>query len=138
MKINSRNLIFVSLITITALAVGCNKSQQAQAPSGPETFASPDNAGQAIYTAAKAGDRNVLIAIFGPEAKELIFSGDPVQDKAGLDLFTSRYDQMHRWGKLANGGMVLDVGAENYPFPFALVKNSSGQWYFDTHSAKQE
>jgi len=125
-------------MTITALAVGCNKSQQAQAPSGPEAFASPDNAGQAIYTAAKAGDSNVLIAIFGPEAKELIFSGDPVQDKAGLDLFTGRYDQMHRWGKLANGGMVLDVGAENYPFPFALLKNSSGQWYFDTASAKEE
>ena len=80
----------------------------------------------------------MLIAIFGPEAKELILSGDPVQDKAALDLFTSRYDEMHRWGKLANGGMVLDVGAENYPFPFALLKNSSGQWYFDTNSAKQE
>ena len=138
MKINSRNLLFLFLITITALAVSCNKSQQAQAPSRPETFASPENAGQAIYTAAKAGDGNVLTTIFGPEAKELIFSGDPIQDKAGLELFTSRYDQMHRWGKLANGGMVLDVGAENYPFPFALLKNSSGQWYFDTSSAKEE
>jgi DUF2950 family protein len=138
MKINSPNLLFVSLITIMALALGCNKSPEVQAPSGPETFASPDNAGQAIYAAAKAGDGNVLMAIFGTDAKELIFSGDPVQDKTGLDLFTSRYDEMHRWGKLANGGMVLDVGAENYPFPFALLKNSSGQWYFDTASAKKE
>ncbi|HEY6387759.1 MAG TPA: DUF2950 domain-containing protein [Candidatus Acidoferrum sp.] len=138
MKINFRNSLFLSLITITALAVGCNKSQEAQAPSGPQTFASPEAAGQAIYAAAKAGDSNVLLAIFGPEAKELIFSGDPVQDKAALDLFTSRYDEMHRWGKLVNGGMVLDVGAENYPFPFALLKNASGQWHFDTGSAKQE
>jgi hypothetical protein len=135
-KIDWRNLLFASLITITALAVGCKKSPEA--PSGPQTFTSPDNAGQAVYTAAKAGDSNALLAIFGPEAKELIFSGDPVQDKSGLDLFTSRYDQMHRWGKLANGGMVLDIGAENYPFPFALLKNSSGQWYFDTASAKEE
>jgi hypothetical protein len=138
MKKKSRSLLFVSLITITALAVGCNKSPQAQAPSEPQTFASPDNAGQAIYAAAKNGDSNVLLAIFGPEAKELILSGDPVQDKAGLDLFTSRYDEMHRWAKLANGGMGLNVGAENYPFPFALLKNSSGQWYFDTASAKEE
>jgi hypothetical protein len=135
-KIDWRNLLFASLITITALAVGCKESPEA--PSGPQTFTSPDNAGQAVYTAAKAGDSNALLAIFGPEAKELIFSGDPVQDKSGLDLFTSRYDQMHRWGKLANGGMVLDIGAENYPFPFALLKNSSGQWYFDTASAKEE
>jgi hypothetical protein len=136
MKINSRNLLFVTLIAIIALSAGCNKSQPA--PSGPQTFASPEAAGQAIYAAAKNGDSNVLIAILGPDAKELIVSGDPVQDKAALDLFTSRYDEMHRWGKLVNGGVVLDVGAENYPFPFALLTNSSGQWYFDTGSAKQE
>jgi hypothetical protein len=138
MTMNPRNVLFVSLITITALAVGCNQSQNTQAPSGPEAFASPENAGQAVYAAAKAGSSDTLLAIFGPEAKDLIFSGDPVQDKTGLDSFTSRYDEMHRWGKLANGGMVLDIGAENYPFPFALLKNSSGQWYFDTGSAKQE
>src|SRR5271169_2532771 len=136
MNINSRSLLLASLIAVAALSAGCNKSQPTA--NGPETFASPENAGQAIYTAAKNGDSNVLTAIFGPEAKELIFSGDPVQDKAGLDLFASRYDEMHRWGKLANGGMVLDVGAENYPFPFALLKNSSGAWYFDSNSAKQE
>ena len=45
---------------------------------------------------------------------------------------------MHRWGKLTNGGLVLDVGAENYPFPFALKKNDAGQWYFDSGSAKDE
>jgi len=136
MKMNSRNLLFVTLIAITALSAGCNQSQPA--PSGPQTFASPEAAGQAIYAAAKGGDGNVVLAIFGPEAKELVLSGDPVQDKAALDLFAGRYDEMHRWGKLVNGGMVLDVGAENYPFPFALLKNSSGQWYFDTGSAKQE
>jgi Protein of unknown function (DUF2950) len=136
MKMNSRNLLFVTLITITALSLACDKSQPTS--TGPETFASPENAGQAIYAAAKAADSNVLLTIFGPEAKELISSGDPVQDKAGLDLFVSRYDEMHRWGKLANGGMVLDIGAENYPFPFALLKNSAQQWYFDTNSARQE
>ena len=136
MKIKWRSLLLASLIAATALSMDCNKSQPTA--HGPEAFASPENAGQAIYAAARAGDSNVLLAIFGPEAKDLIFSGDPVQDKAGLDLFASRYDEMHRWGKLANGGMVLDVGAENYPFPFPLLKNSSGQWYFDTGSAKQE
>jgi hypothetical protein len=136
MKMNSRVLLFTTLITITAFSVSCDKSQQTA--NAPQTFASPENAGQAVYAAAKAGGSDALIVIFGPEAKDLIFSGDPVQDKTGLDLFTSRYDEMHRWGKLANGGMVLDVGAENYPFPFALLKNSSGQWYFDSGSAKQE
>src|SRR5580692_11505785 len=136
MTISSRSLLFATLMAIAATFVGSQKSQPPA--NGPRSFASPEDAGQAIYAAAKNGDSDGLVAIFGPEAKELVFSGDPVQDKAGLDLFASRYDEMHRWGKLANGGMVLDVGAENYPFPFALLKNSAAQWYFDSSSAKQE
>ena len=97
---NSRNVLFASLITITALAAGCNKSEETQASSaGRNVRISPGNAGQAVYAAAKAGGSDALMAIFGPEAKDLIFSGDPVQDKTGLDLFTSRYDEMHRWAK---------------------------------------
>jgi hypothetical protein len=45
---------------------------------------------------------------------------------------------MHRWGKLENGGRVLEVGAENYPFPFPLMKNADGQWSFDAETGKKE
>lgn len=45
---------------------------------------------------------------------------------------------MHRWRKLKDGTLVLNIGAENYPFPFPLLKSPSGQWYFDSNSAKQE
>lgn len=133
----------VLLLTVIALSsVGCGKAKPSASmegvPATPQTFASPDLAGQAVYTASKAGDTQALLTIFGSGAKELLFSGDPVQDKAALDEFASRYDQMHRWGKLTNGGLVLDVGAENYPFPFALKKNDAGQWYFDSGSAKDE
>lgn len=140
-------IVLVAFTAIGALSGGCQKSEQPpsgpktfseQAPSGPKTFASPDAAASAIYEAAKAGDGNALLAIFGPGATDLIISGDPVQDKAARDHFAASYDQMHRWGKLINGGMVLDVGAENYPFPFPLLRNSSGQWYFDSSDAKDE
>jgi hypothetical protein len=130
------------LAAITLISTGCSKSQLSNSTegvsAGPQTFASADLAGQAIYTAAKAGDTNALLSIFGSAAKELLLSGDPVQDKAALDTFTRQYDEMHRWGRLTKGGLVLDVGAENYPFPFALKKNEAGQWYFDTSSAKDE
>jgi hypothetical protein len=132
----------VLLLSVIALSsAGCSKSKPSastEGSDGPQSFASVDLAGQAIYTAAKAGDTNALLVIFGSGAKELLLSGDPAQDKGALDTFASRYDQMHRWGKLTDGGLVLDVGAENYPFPFALKKNDAGQWYFDTSSAKNE
>src|ERR1700733_2034595 len=138
MSFLSSGKFFCALVVIELSSVGCNKSQQSAAPGGPQTFASADVAGQAIYGAAKAGDTNALLSIFGSGAKELLLSGDPVQDKAALDTFSQKYDEMHRWGKLTQGGLVLDVGAENYPFPFALRINSAGQWYFDTSSAKAE
>jgi Protein of unknown function (DUF2950) len=137
-KTYSRCIRLLALAAIIMLPTGCQKSQQAQAPaSGPKTFASPEDASTSLYQAAKAGDSNTLLAIFGPGATELIVSGDPVQDKAARDKFVANYDEMHRWGTLTNG-KVLNIGAENYPFPFPLEKNSSGQWYFDSDSAKEE
>jgi hypothetical protein len=129
-------IALLAFVAIIAFSVGCQKSEQA--PSGPKTFASPEAAATAVYEAAKAGDGGALLAIFGPGATELIISGDPVQDKAARDKFAAGYDQMHRWGKLKNGGMVLNIGAENYPFPFPLLRNSSRQWYFDSGGAKEE
>jgi hypothetical protein len=129
-------IVLVAFVAFVALAAGCQKSQQA--PIGPQSFASPDAAGSALYQASTAGNGDALLTIFGPGATELISSGDPVQDKAARDKFAASYDQMHRWGKLTNGGMVLSVGADNYPLPFPLLKNSSGQWYFDSSDAKDE
>jgi hypothetical protein len=101
-------------------------------------FASQEDASKAVYDAAKAGDSNTLLVIFGTDAKDLIFSGDPVQDKIAMGKFTADFDQMHRWRKLKDGAVVLNVGAENYPFPFPLLKSPSGQWFFDSNSAKEE
>lgn len=61
-----------------------------------------------------------------------------MQNKGAWSKFTEDYDQMHRWRKLKDGALVLNVGAENYPFPFPLLRNISGQWFFDTNSAKEE
>ena len=48
---------------------------------GQKTFASPEDGGKALVAAAKAGDRDALLAIFGQQSKDIIFSGDAAQDK---------------------------------------------------------
>lgn len=45
---------------------------------------------------------------------------------------------MNRWRKLADGGQLLLVGADNQTFPVPLMKNAAGQWYFDTAAGKVE
>jgi hypothetical protein len=101
-------------------------------------FASPDEAGAALIEAAKSGDQNAVLAIFGPEAKELVSSGDSVEDKAAIDGFVAAYPVMHRWRNMVDGAQVLLVGADNFPFPIPLKKNASGQWFFDTAAGKDE
>ena len=45
---------------------------------------------------------------------------------------------MNRWRKLGDGNQLLIVGAQNEPFPVPLMKNASGQWYFDASAGKEE
>jgi hypothetical protein len=121
------------LVLITFLAA-CSKPEK---PSF-RAFATPGDAGNALLEAAKSGDQNAALAIFGPESKQIIFSGDPVQDKAAVQAFAAAYSMMHRWRKMEDGSEVLLVGADNFAFPIPLKKNAAGQWYFDAAAGKEE
>jgi hypothetical protein len=124
---------FVLLALIIPLAA-CSKSAK---PSS-RVFASPEDAGNGLLEAAKSGEQNAVLAIFGPESKEIIFSGDAVQDKATVDAFVAAYGVMHRWRKMPDDAQVLLIGADNFPFPIPLKKNGAGQWFFDTAAGKDE
>ena len=81
------------------LLAACNKSDKPAF----RHFASPDDAGNGLLEAAKSGDQNAVLAIFGPGSKELVSSGDAVQDKATADAFVAAYGVMHRWRKMPDG-----------------------------------
>ncbi len=124
---------FVLLALIIPLA-SCGKSDK---PSY-RVFSSPDDAGSGLLEAAKSGDQNAVLAVFGPESKDIIFSGDAVQDKSTVDAFVTAYGVMHRWRKLADDAQILIIGADNFAFPIPLEKNAAGQWYFDVAAGKKE
>lgn len=135
--------ILVALFALFISLASCKKSETATEKSTAEqpvqrTFASPADAGAAFVEAAKSGDQSALVAIFGPDAKDVLFSGDAVKDKDNLQDFVAAYNQMHRWSKIKAGGQILYVGADNYPYPIPLDQNSSGQWSFDTAAGKDE
>ncbi len=122
------------LIALVIPVASCHKSEKPSI----RTFANPDDAGNALIEAVKASDQNTLLAIFGPDSKDLISSGDPVQDKNTGAVFVNWYNVMHRWRKMPDGSQDLIVGADNFPFPIPLKKNNDGQWYFDTAAGKEE
>jgi hypothetical protein len=122
------------LMALFIPVASCHKSEKPSV----KTFANPDDAGNAVIEAVKAGDQNALLAIFGPDSKDLISSGDPVQDKNTGSAFVQWYNVMHRWRKMPDGSQDLIVGADNFPFPIPLKKNNDGQWFFDTAAGKEE
>jgi hypothetical protein len=124
---------FVLLALIIPLA-SCGKSDK---PSY-RVFGSPDEAGSGLLEAAKSGDQNAVLAVFGPASKDIVFSGDPVQDKSTVDAFVTAYGVMHRWRKIADDAQILIIGADNFAFPIPLDKNAAGQWYFDVAAGKKE
>ena len=128
-----RTIGFLFLAAVIPLAA-CRKSEKPAIG----VFATPEDAGNALEAAGKAGDQNALLAIFGPDSKDLIFSGDPVEDKGVINEFVKQYDVMHRWRTMVDGSQILLIGATNFPFPIPLKKNGDGRWYFDTASGRDE
>lgn len=104
---------------------------------GQETFSSAGHATKALISAMKSDDEPKLLKILGPDAKEIVSSGDAAQDKSNRQEFIGRYDQMHRLVNEPDGKTTLYIGAENWPTPIPLVHKGSA-WYFDTPSGKQE
>ena len=132
-------VMFVASLALFTSLVACNKQGNTVSEKAVQrTFASPEDAGAALLDAAKSGDQGTLLAIFGPEAKDVLFSGDPVKDKDAFQDFVVRYAQMHRWREIKAGGQMLYAGADNWVFPIPLGQNPSGQWYFDTAAGKDE
>jgi hypothetical protein len=136
-SLKSRTILFTNWLLLLALvaALGsCSKSGKPPA----KLFRSPDDASNAMLGAVQSGDRDALLAIFGPDVKEIISSGDAVEDKNVAAAFATRYRAMHRWRKLSDGGQILLVGTDNFSFPIPLRKNAVGQWFFDTAAGKDE
>jgi len=128
--------MFAGLFSLILLLASCNKADSSKPAQ--RTFASPADAGAVFLDAAKSGDQGALLAIFGPDGKDVLFSGDAVKDKNALQDFVAAYGQMNRWSEIKAGGEILYVGADNYPFPIPLAVNTSGRWSFDTAAGKDE
>jgi hypothetical protein len=75
--------------------------------------------------------------LLGPEASNLVSSGDPVADKQGGERFLKAYDQKHSLSVEAQGYEVLQVGPNSWPLPFPIVRDGKA-WYFDSSRGAEE
>jgi hypothetical protein len=126
MKSHKNNLtsgVSAQFPAVILLAVLCTASCSVKKPAettarpSPTVFAKPEEAGQALRSAATAKDENGLAKIMGPGSEAIFHSGDTAEDQATLDSFVAKYDRMNRWVTMTDGSKVLYIGADNYPTP---------------------
>jgi len=138
-KIKERNILrwFGILIASGVLLTGgIAFGKAAPAVQKQKAFASPEEAVKAVITAARNNDDKELLAIFGAAAKDLIFSGDAVEDKQRRERLLKAYDEKNSIVP-GNDKMVIVFGSNDWPFPVPIVKKGD-QWFFDTKAGREE
>jgi len=128
--------LFSLAALVAAFTLAAVHQVAAQQPSQ-RTFDSPGKAVLAMIRSLQTGDTNELMQIFGPQGREVLFSGDPVADKNNREQVVRKFQEMRRVVVEPDKTVTLYIGAENWPFPIPLV-NTKGAWYFDTAAGKQE
>jgi hypothetical protein len=128
----------VARLTLAAAVVAL-LTIPARGAQGPTSFSTPEEAARALVEACQRHDAAALAAILGPEAGELINSGDPVQDRARLDRFVRRAGEALRVepDPFGRGRLVINVGKDRWPVPLPIVKAPDG-YRFDAAAAKSE
>jgi Protein of unknown function (DUF2950) len=103
---------------------------------GQQTYSTPEDASQALVTAAKAKDRAAFARIFGSDYDQLL-SGDPVEDNNDLNDFAKGVEESAQLRKDTDTQYTLLVGKNSWPMPIPIVKRAN-EWFFDTKAGLEE
>jgi hypothetical protein len=123
------------------VAVACSLAVLASAipapAAAPPTFATPEDAVQALIKIVKANDLSGLIALFGPEAQDLVDTSDVATGRRNREVFVVAIAEGWRLADAGPDRKELVLGNEDWPFPVPLVRGASG-WSFDGASGREE
>jgi hypothetical protein len=128
---------FIRFAMASVILTGCIPSNSGAQEKGQRTFSSGEDASSALIKAIQSNDENSMLIVLGLDAKQIVSSGDQVEDKERRANIVLKYEQMHRLVREPDGTTTLYIGAENWPMPIPLVVKDN-RWYFDTDAAKKE
>jgi Protein of unknown function (DUF2950) len=131
-------LLFVIAATVHAQSQAAKQNSGA-IPEAQKSFATPQQAADALIEATGKYDVSALLEIFGPDAKDLISSADPVQDKNRAEEFAAKAQQkkLVTTDPKNRSRAILSVGNDEFPFAVPIVKRA-GKWYFDSKQGHDE
>ena len=103
-----------------------------------KTFATPEEAAQALIEAAGANNTAALLQIFGPGGRDIVESGDAAADKQGrADFAALAHQKMRIETDPDKDRATLIVGPDDWPMPVPIVLEK-GKWRFDSATGRME
>lgn len=130
-----RRIADLALIVIALIAMLLVSTHALGAGAGARTFATPEEAADALVQAVKSHNRSNILSVLG-NVGDWIRSGDAVADRATGDRFVAAYEAKH--ALVRDGDKVtLTLGNDNYPFAFPMAKVGD-RWRFDSEAGREE
>ena len=128
----------ITAVIAFAFAWSCRPAAQSP-PAGQKTFATPQEAADALIAASERFDVPALLEIFGPDGKDFVSSADPVQDKNRAAAFAAKARERREVtvDPKDPARATLTIGSEDWPFPVPIVK-SGEKWWFHTLEGHDE
>lgn len=101
------------------------------------TFATPEQAVDALLAAVRGGRIDELRTILGPGSRTLVSSGDEVADAQARHKFVAEYEDAHELVRQSEIRAVLVIGKDDWSFPFPITKQGA-DWRFDATAGATE
>lgn len=132
----ARRVGMAVLLGVALLLPAFASAQDAPKP-GPRTFTTPEDAARALAEATKARDLSGLLALFGPDGRDLVETSDVATARRNREVFVVAFAEGHRLVDKGEGRKELVLGNEAWPFPVPLVQGPAG-WSFDAAAGREE
>ncbi|HEY7112139.1 MAG TPA: DUF2950 domain-containing protein [Thermoanaerobaculia bacterium] len=131
--------IVLTLALFAAAGFAAAASPSAAPASGAKGFDTPKQAADALVAAVEKDDVDSLLTILGPGGKDVVSSGDPVEDKNNRAAFAKKAHEGMNVEQDPNHPkrMLVVVGSDRWPLPIPIVK-SGNKWHFDAAEGREE
>ena len=129
--------VSLAMVLCSLLSAAASFAQQKAPHPSPtatvRTFATPQEAMEALISAAEKFDVEAIERIFGPAGKDILVTAEPPHDR---DIASTFADLAHEKKSISidprnSNHAVILVGPGDWPFAVPLVKKN-GKWSFDT------
>lgn len=128
--------MWIRTLCFSAAIMACSSAASVLAADGPAVYDTPQDALDVFSRALAERDRDEMRVIFGPEAEDLLSTGNEGRDKANRAAVMAMILQGYRF-QPDEDRVVLLLGADGWPFPIPLMRVDAG-WQFDIEAGRDE